>query len=616
MRVEGIVQVNVPIISKGTSEGKVFSGMQQGDMVNAKVLDVSGNEVILKTQDGSIIKAEFAADGTVKAGDNLQLMLTAQGDKNVALKLVAVNNAPIGLNVNNMEASLLRMGVEPSAANIRLAQILQNDGFLPTAKNIANLGKIATQFPDLDGKLATFMAANDIAPTEKNINALMQIIQNPKAFSNDLQMLTQFAKESLNLNLANSAGNAKVFTNAFVSTLFSNAKGAGLPTEIVSSPNFTSFMDSLSGMSLEEGKTAIKNFVNNSNIPAKQEAIALLTAAFTQAKEVSEPTTTTNPQNTASPKQEGQISQNTQTTQNAPTQTNTETPQIKEQAQPTAQNTTDAKASVNAGADKGSVSIAQKADANGQTAQPKVVENSTAPIKSQASSTPLDAKNVNTTPTVASSIPQNSDTPLTAAVKLLGAINKLFAPLQSEGVANPIHESIKNQLDLLSNIKGNAAKIGTEAGTTATARADNVLAQAVVANTFDNFYYCQIPFEYKNQKNSAELFVFEKNKGSDLNDKTNVTVLIALETQNMGRIETVMRSMDKDLNLELRVDNDKIKNYMEKSAQELKESLKEVSFDVKSIEVKIIEEATTPLNAQKILNEEQRVVLSGIDIQV
>ncbi|WP_099190422.1 hypothetical protein [Tepidibacter mesophilus] len=102
-------------------------------------------------------------------------------------------------------------------------------------------------------------------------------------------------------------------------------------------------------------------------------------------------------------------------------------------------------------------------------------------------------------------------------------------------------------------------------------------------NDISNEYmYFQIPFEYKEYKNLAEIILSEKTKNKKDNKKS-ISILISLNTHNLSRIDTVLNYCDKELSIVFGLNNEKIKNMFEKNEKKLVGVLK--SIGIKNINV-------------------------------
>ena len=96
-----------------------------------------------------------------------------------------------------------------------------------------------------------------------------------------------------------------------------------------------------------------------------------------------------------------------------------------------------------------------------------------------------------------------------------------------------------------------------------------------------------------------------------------MTILIGLDTEYMGRIETVLHSTEGKLSVEFRVENNKIKRLFLDSVQEFRKMLQDNRFDTGDITVRTIDKPTTPFNVLEHLEAKNEAeTVTGIDIRI
>ena len=63
----------------------------------------------------------------------------------------------------------------------------------------------------------------------------------------------------------------------------------------------------------------------------------------------------------------------------------------------------------------------------------------------------------------------------------------------------------------------------------------------------------------------------------------------------MGRVETVLRAMESQLTIEMRVQDSRVKRYLQRHLEELSQNI--ANYKVQGIEVTFMDEPVTPQNA-------------------
>lgn len=202
--------------------------------------------------------------------------------------------------------------------------------------------------------------------------------------------------------------------------------------------------------------------------------------------------------------------------------------------------------------------------------------------------------------------------------KVLDMLNSLFAEIKGKDIgtdAQALHDTVHKQGKTAEMLRDAAVRLMGEASPAAQ-KVNDLNAQVRLGNQMEHFYYCQIPYESWRRKGTVELYVFERKRRQAAGDRDNVTVLIGLDTQNMGRLETLLHAEGNKLSIEFRVEGDNIKRFFAENTEELAMQMQTDGFDLAKISVTKIKEPVTPLNVLEILGREDEVKIAGIDIQV
>lgn len=197
----------------------------------------------------------------------------------------------------------------------------------------------------------------------------------------------------------------------------------------------------------------------------------------------------------------------------------------------------------------------------------------------------------------------------------LQTLSKLYAKLQPGApLEQAVRNAIKDQASTASALHRQAVStFGQDA--LISQQAKQLSSQVQLTDSFQNFSYFQLPFQFNEVKQTAELYVFEqKRRAKGDGDKTSSTVLVALDTENMGKIETVLRAQDGDLAIEMRVPSARVKKYLESSIVELSDSI--TSLKVTGVKISLIDEPVTPQNALALFGDLAVAPLEGINIEI
>ncbi len=176
MKIEGFVG-NTDISVLNVSD--ILRKLAVGDIVRARVLDITANELTLKLFDGTVFSAKTMSlldaqqgdivDFIVKNNTNSQLVLETLKENEYSQKSTNDSNL-------NLKQQLMDINIKPDKNNLEIAkEIKQNN--LPLNKEI--FGKLADTiiaFKNVTPQKAAYLLANNIELEEKNISLLNRIV--------------------------------------------------------------------------------------------------------------------------------------------------------------------------------------------------------------------------------------------------------------------------------------------------------------------------------------------------------------------------------------------------------------------------------------------------------
>ncbi len=129
--------------------------------------------------------------------------------------------------------------------------------------------------------------------------------------------------------------------------------------------------------------------------------------------------------------------------------------------------------------------------------------------------------------------------------------------------------------------------------------------------------YLQIPVQYQEQKQTAELYVLRRHNGKDAVDESNATVAICLDTEHLGRVETVLTAVQNTLTLDFRAETERAAAVLREQLPNLYSAAFPARYQLANASVGLIRERITPLNAAKQLTPERpAAAAAGLDISI
>jgi len=146
---------------------------------------------------------------------------------------------------------------------------------------------------------------------------------------------------------------------------------------------------------------------------------------------------------------------------------------------------------------------------------------------------------------------------------------------------------------------------------------EQVLQRQQLMDDVNQFIYAQLPFVINDKQHTGELYVMkrDKRKGAQL-DIENVTMLIALETENIGRIESLIKVDKKNVSIQFRVSDMDRTHTLKNTLSQLKEMLEEVGYHLQDARLLSIATPVTPLNVASVVAKEYGLGSRMLDVEV
>ncbi len=176
MRIQPSVQIEDAAHGKPLQP---FRGLDTGNAVTVRLTALSGLTAVLQTQDGKSAQAALSPGIRLLEGDVLTLVLEDRQNGRLSFRLLSVNGQNILPEASRLEQSLLRLGIAPTARNIRLAQLFRQTGHTPNPEIIGTFEKIVATAPRLPLSVAAFMAARGQLPVKEESRIFSQPGQLP-----------------------------------------------------------------------------------------------------------------------------------------------------------------------------------------------------------------------------------------------------------------------------------------------------------------------------------------------------------------------------------------------------------------------------------------------------
>ena len=146
---------------------------------------------------------------------------------------------------------------------------------------------------------------------------------------------------------------------------------------------------------------------------------------------------------------------------------------------------------------------------------------------------------------------------------------------------------------------------------------DQALRQIELADRAARFEHMQIPIAFKEgEHRTAELFVFRRKNGRKGGAAAGRSILVALDTDHMGRVETLIREESGSISLEFRLQNPDMTENFKQHSEPLRKTVEAAGYRLSGMRFAGLEKKTTVLNAGEMAPLDAGSVSHGIDVQI
>jgi hypothetical protein len=151
---------------------------------------------------------------------------------------------------------------------------------------------------------------------------------------------------------------------------------------------------------------------------------------------------------------------------------------------------------------------------------------------------------------------------------------------------------------------------------TVAAKFDQIEKQLSMMNEVKRFDCYQIPLQNGSQQQAAELYVYRYRGGKKTVDPENILILLGLDTQYMGRVETLIKTSGKSLGIEFNLEDMRLGDEMKADAAHLEQAVKDAGYQLTGVSVQQLAARTTLLNAQERFEKEAGGSAGNVDVRI
>ena len=606
-------------IKAGT--GTAAESLKEGDVVRAGVLSSDKNGTVsLKLESGQSFNAKLGTDIKLSPGDMILLEVTGKEKGLISLSFSGIETAEEDLSPG--QANLIKDFSDKSLAPF--ANKLAGLNMPVTEESARMMRELIAQNPGLSLDEAAFLASNKLTGDESLMRAALATLaggdKTDAMIARLLSLLGEQSTPDQPVQNASSPGTAApVFTV--------NTANAAPLTDLI-----TTLVKTFSGSFAAPGQDGTIPNAATQTIIAHSDTIMQSNAEnvdenLMQAKTQGEGLVSQGSQGTAQTLQEAGsvVSQNVNNTpqEGTPasgTQTPSQTPVqgdgsvVNQNAEGTQQGGAPAPAAAGpAVSQEGAVA----GGANAPETQANLNPEASQATPAQPSQTLPSMGNV--VAQVLSNIPEFSGTPQSALQRfsemllrvagesaetandketLTAQLDKLFTRIGRDDAdaGARLRDAREELFARLALIEESISRAAQPARAEMLAQTQKLMDHVKLLNSIDQFIYMQLPVQLREERKTADLYVF-KRKGGKKADPENVNILLAIDLEFMGHWEALINIKNKDVSIQMEVPGESEKDHFNSQTVLLHNMLDEAGFKLVSTNIKFAKEETTPLTA-------------------
>ncbi len=640
MRVDGFVPAAGTIQNTG---GDILSKLKLGDTVRAQVLENSGSELSLKLSDGSTVLASSSTPVDASEGEYVNFVFRGIVDGKPALEVANRNVQPqIDSTMENIKNTLTGLNLPVTDKNIELVQALQKQNIPVNAENMSKAMNLMSNNTQLKADSAAFLTAANMSDNQNNIEKLQNLLAGRLKISNDIGDLLKLigndgknSDESAKLTMVNNILgklSAEMSAKGQISNTPANSATVALNETVNGAKVMNSNMSAIPANSkvatANGSNSATASTVVNSNVNAAVDSIANNTVNSNASLNVNN---TKNENNTVINNNSSNASEALSSAKDLDSNVNTVA-----QGKAATQQTENSN-NVNV---KGNQShIEQQISNLLKGGEPFVKEDLTllnklnSRLESLINGGELSAEELSASKLIAKEIEasifkiQSGDTAfdqLNTAAKgiknfeaTVNNLKNLFIKIdQNSDEINPV-KLYKNMEDALQALKTSIQQLPMSMQQTAMNIVGNLESNMSFINQLNNYSsYVQIPLSIFNQNTTGELYMLKRGSKSKKLDASNMTVLISLDSTNIGRIDTLLSVDKKNISTNFRLENSEVFDVLKENHKMLYTSLLEKGFRLVDFTYRLLEEPLSIVNFEEEAKKEFIKNPNNIDLLI
>lgn len=591
MRIDGLAAGQINISNNNTD---ILNKLKPGDVIRAQILENSGEELTIKLSDGSEVNANALKTINAKEGDFVNFVFKGTEDGKLVLESLGANSSqPVNEALINAKSALASINVPISDKNIEMAMALLKQNLPVTNEALLKMAELTGADKGLKADAAAFLIASKLSDNNSNIENLQSLLSGRLKITDNISGL---------IKLVEGAGETEApktpqeIVNRLASLVKENNEN--IPVKAAAIDNILDRLISGIKMKLGSGESIAEGSSAINSLAGKSEAELL---------KGNSPATAV--QNSAVDENQS----NTSSTQNSKAKTEINQLLRGEKGFSIDKNIAPEPLS------KADLPILKDIRNQLQTIaeEQKLTQEQFTAIK-------YIAKEINSTIDKIGLRQQELDSFNLDAGKqhiIKDAVNTLKNLIvridrQNNEEINPVklYNDFESSLTMVKNAIQHLPSAAREAAVNII---NNLEGNVNFINQLNNYSsYIQLPLSIFNKNTTGELYMLKKGSKARKLDPSNLTVLLSLETNNIGRIDTLLSIKEKDVSTNFRLEDSGVFNILKDSHKLLYNSLLEKGFRLVDFTYKLLEDPINIVNFEEEAKKEFIKTPNNIDILV
>jgi hypothetical protein len=145
---------------------------------------------------------------------------------------------------------------------------------------------------------------------------------------------------------------------------------------------------------------------------------------------------------------------------------------------------------------------------------------------------------------------------------------------------------------------------------------EKLMEHVKLLNSLDQFAYVQIPIKEHGGRGNAELYIYKNNKGGSRRiDPENAKILLALDLEHMGHIESFIEIRGREVNLRCEVATQEMISTFRQNTTKLHKMLDAIGYKFTNFSAGIKQSVTSVENSLLALLDYERQKSVGVELR-